>query len=373
MKNKIICMILACIMLLFFGCSAKTDTVSVTQPIEHDLKFDCAMLPLTPSEFEQYGFSLGDSCDVEFENGYTLSDVPYYDGFYVKTGNPIIVAYPGFSDIRITFNNVGIWDEARLDESMSVTVRLNTRGKYAAIQESLGQSYSDERNSYASDEQFSNFRALSGGSMKPDFVFRGASPVDNSHGRASYTDSLLKDRQIGFIIDLADSEDNIKEYMAGDDFVSSYSESLIADGRAALCDMGSDYQSDEYREKLSGGIRRMMSFDPCPVYIHCMEGKDRTGFVCMLLEALAGASYDEMLADYMTTYDNYYGISMKKTPEKYDAVADLYFNTFMEYLHGTSDLEELKKADFVPDARAYLESAGMTSTEIDSLIEIITE
>lgn len=31
-----------------------------------------------------------------------------------------------------------------------------------------------------------------------------------------------------------------------------------------------------------------------PVYIHCTEGKERTGFVCVLLEALAGASYDEI-------------------------------------------------------------------------------
>ena len=42
-----------------------------------------------------------------------------------------------------------------------------------------------------------------------------------------------------------------------------------------------------------------------PVYIHCTAGKDRTGFVCMALEALAGASYQQIGDDYIITYDNY--------------------------------------------------------------------
>ena len=41
-----------------------------------------------------------------------------------------------------------------------------------------------------------------------------------------------------------------------------------------------------------------------PCYIHCTEGKDRTGFVCLLLEALCGANYGELRDDYMTTYAN---------------------------------------------------------------------
>ena len=46
-----------------------------------------------------------------------------------------------------------------------------------------------------------------------------------------------------------------------------------------------------------------------PCLIHCVEGKDRTGFVCALMLALAGASAQEIIDDYMITYYNYYGIT----------------------------------------------------------------
>ncbi len=55
-----------------------------------------------------------------------------------------------------------------------------------------------------------------------------------------------------------------------------------------------------------------------PYYIHCLEGKDRTGYVCMVIEALCGASYEELVEDYFITYHNYYGI--EKGTSKYDLI-----------------------------------------------------
>ena len=119
-----------------------------------------------------------------------------------------------------------------------------------------------------------------------------------------------------------------------------------------------------------------------PVYIHCMEGKDRTGFVCMLIEALAGASYDEMCADYMTTYANYYGITADGTPEKYNAIVPLYFDDFAWYLYGLEygqpsdselDSSRLVSADYVQPARKYLKNCGMADDEIDQLVKTITK
>jgi len=47
-----------------------------------------------------------------------------------------------------------------------------------------------------------------------------------------------------------------------------------------------------------------------PYLVHCLEGKDRTGFVCIVLEALMSATYQEIVDDYMLTYNNYYHIDM---------------------------------------------------------------
>lgn len=283
----------------------------------------------------------------------------------------MIVAYPGNEHISITYNNAGIWDTAGLSEGDKVDIQINTKGKYSAVQEALGQVYSFDRDDYESDDEFCNFRELSGGDLKPDFLFRGASPVDNSRGRASYTDELLSEHDIQLLIDLADSEENMENYQEKEDFSSPYAEALFENGKAALLDMGSAYQSEEYQKKLIPGLRQIIDADG-PVYIHCMEGKDRTGFVCMLLEALAGASYDEMRADYMITYKNYYSVDPEKSAEKYDAITKLYFDAFLNCLCHTEDMNQILNADYVRAASEYLMAGGMSEDEISSLQKAIT-
>ena len=362
---------------LLGGTAPKLLSVNLTvsfdeTAVSKDEKFGAALLNMSQEEFEALGFCLGDSCSVTFQNGYALTDVPYFNGYYVKNGAPVIVAYPGDPYVRITLNNMGIWDSAGLQNGDRVTITLTEAGKYLAIQEALGQIYSFKREEYPSDEAFSNFRAFSAGDLKEDFLFRGASPVDNSRGRAAYVDDLLEKNGVRFVVDLADSEADIQGYFAADDFKSDYVKSLYEQGNDVLLDMSSGYTGDAYKQKVAQGLRAALDADG-PIYIHCMEGKDRTGFVCMLLEALAGASYDEMMRDYMITYENYFQVTRAETPEKYDAIVDLYFVPFMEFLHGTYVLTELQSADYSEDAAAYLRDGGMTDDEIETLLALITK
>lgn len=352
--------------------SAKLTVSEDKDAVSKDEKFGAAFLGMNQEEFESIGFRLGDSCDVVFENGYSLYDVPYYNGYYVRNGDPVIVAYPGDPYVRITLNNMGIWDAAGLKEGDGVTVTLSEAGKYSAVQEALGQIYSFDREEYPSDESFANFRSFSAGNLRENFLFRGASPVDNSRKRAPIVNDLIKENGVRFVIDLADSEENMKKYIASDDFKSEYAKELYEDGKIVLLDMGSAYMSAEYKEKVASGFRAALSSDG-PIYIHCMEGKDRTGFVCLLIEALAGASYDEMMKDYMTTYDNYFRVSKEETPEKYDAIVNLYFVPFAEFLHGTSDIAVLEKADYTEDAASYLRDGGMTDSEISDFVSLISK
>ena len=370
--KKIISAVCAAVLLLC-GCTAEQSEskVQAESTVFEDTKYGAAYVSLSQEEFEECGFTLGDSVDITFAEGESITDVPYYNGYYVKNGSPVLVAYPGFDNISITYNNLGIWESAGLSEGDTVTITLNTKGKYSAIQESLGQVYSFDRNQYTSDVQFCNFRALSGGSLKENFLYRGASPVDNSRGRASYTDGLLEENGIAFVLDLADTEEDMQSYLSGD-FHSPYTKSLYEAGNAALLGMGSSYTSDIYKQKLAAGLKQMINSDG-PVYIHCMEGKDRTGFVCMLLEALAGADYEEMRADYMITYKNYYSVDPEETPEKYEAITELYFDAFLTCLNGTEDQEELKNASYTEDAAAYLIQGGMSEDEIEQLKAMITK
>lgn len=357
---------------LLSACYKKKVVAVKNVAIGEDVKFNAAIVGIAIEDFNDRGFALGDSCDVRFSNGYEMTDVPYYNGYYVQNGQPVIVAYPSDKFIKITLNNVGIWDVAELNDSCTVDITLNTAKKYLATQEALGQSYSLDRNSYDSDESFANFRAISGGNLKENLIFRGASPVDNSRNRARYVDALLEIHEIKCVIDLADSFENIAEYTALDDFFSEYTLSLLEKGDVALLSMSSSYGSDAYKRSLVKGFEFMLSHDG-PYYIHCMEGKDRTGFVCALIEALAGASYEEMRNDYMMTYENYYKIFPDSNPEKYDAVVKLYFDSFMRCISGKDDLSAVTQDDYVSGAKSYLMSGGMSEENVNLFIGLISK
>ena len=109
-----------------------------------------------------------------------------------------------------------------------------------------------------------------------------------------------------------------------------------------------------------------------PYLIHCTEGKDRTGFMCMLIEALAGASYREIVDDYMVTYDNYYEINEVKDKVKYDLILEKNLIAMMYTVAG-DDSVDLTKADLSLLARNYLKSLGMSEESMDLLVKRITE
>ena len=135
-------------------------------------------------------------------------------------------------------------------------------------------------------------------------------------------------------------------------------------GNMACLGLGMPYRDAEFYTPLTAGLREMMNHEG-PCYIHCLEGKDRTGLVCILLKALAGADGEEIAADYMETYRNYYGI----TPgtEKYDAVLNVQFYDMYDWLCG------LGGGTPEEGAKAYLSPGGMTGEETERLISFLTD
>ena len=377
MKNSIKNKILLCASFIcasgISSCSPSKQKIElVNASISEDSKFKSATIDITITDFNALGFKLGDSCDVSFSNGYKVNDVPYFNGYYVKNGSPVIVAYPSSEYVLFTLNNVGVWDEANLNEECTITITLNEAAKYIATQEALSQTYTLKREECSSDEEFANFRSLKGGNLKENTIYRGASPFDNSRNRAKYADGLLNKNNISTIIDLADTSNEVETFFKEEDFSSTYAKNLYENNKVTCLAMGSGYMLDTYKQKVASGFRFILSND-APIYIHCLEGKDRTGFVCTLIEALMGATYVEMRDDYMQTYLNYYKINETNAKDKYDAIVSLYFDSFMECLHGSNDLETLKSADYVNDAKNYLKSGGLNEEEINSLINKFTK
>lgn len=374
-KKKIIVLSLISIFIasiVVFSFSNKPNNFSKTYAIIKDNKFGSIYLNVSNEKFIDDGFSLGDSLNVVFSNGYSLNDLPFYSGYYVRTGHNLVVAYPGYEYIAIAKSSDEIWDEVGANEGSTCTVSINEKGKFLSVQEALSQTYSNSRDDFDSDIMFSNFRCLRGGKIKDNTFYRGASPFNNEKNRAFIVDQCIKEKGIKFILDLSDSQEDISKYFNDINFKSNYAKELYKKDNVALLNLSAAYTRDTYKQSLANGLRIMLNKEK-PVYIHCVEGKDRTGFICILLEGLAGATYDELLLDYMTTYENYFGITKENNPDKYIAIVDVYFNAFINYLLNTDDKSKYSDVDFVEPCKNYLLSSGLTEEEIFELTKYICE
>lgn len=363
------------LVLLFAAASAafaQEGNGSMTFPTAENTEFGAVNIDVAHEEFEKLGAELGDSLDVYFSNGFTLEDIPYYDGFYDRVGCPAVVDYPG-TEIQIAFCfGDAMWDVSGCTAGETVTLNVREKGKYLDRQNAMATVYTDDRDDFESDEIFANFRAMAGGKLSTDTFFRGASPFDNVHHRAATADSLLKKAGVRFILNLANSEETIVSCLEEENFSSEYSALLYAGENVCALGLNMNYRSEEFMTSLAAGLREMMQHEG-PYFIHCTEGKDRTGFVCLLLEALADASYEEIEADFMKTYDAYYGITKESDSAKYEALKTLRLHDMLWWLAELPDNTDLSGRHFKEDAENYLRTAGMTDGEIIKLENFLTE
>lgn len=349
--------------------------------IEHETEFGGVYIHITIDDFNRLGFVYGDSVDIVFSNGYTMEDIPYFSGYYVPAGKPLLVAYPGYPYIKAAVNyGNDLWEEAHLTEGMNgqtlwmkadlnahdkATVKLREKGKYLDIQEARNISYTDYRKDYPSDEVFANFRMIQMGNIGENVLYRSASPCDNSHNRAPYVDELIGSAGVQCILNLADTTEKIEGYMEKDDFESLYFLGLYEKNKVVLLGLNMNYHSEEFAKSIGRGLIEMSQRNG-PYLIHCTEGKDRTGFVCMVIEALAGASYQEIVDDYMLTYANYYEIDEASQPKKYKTIKESNIDDMIEFIV-SDDSVDYKNCDLVPYVKNYLAFAGMSEEQIEAL------
>ncbi|MBQ6585513.1 MAG: tyrosine-protein phosphatase [Coriobacteriales bacterium] len=359
------------------GSSGGGERLSVTAPVHKDSSFGGVYIDVTIDEFNKLGFEYGDCVDISFSNGYQLNGIPYYNGYYVNVGDPLLVGYPGYPHVEAAVNyGSPLWDTAGLTDADSATITLVQAGAYRDVQEAFNISYGIDRDAYeGTDLQWANFRALSGGDMKPGIAYRSASPIDNEYNRVAYVDKAMRDAGVAFVLNLSDNKSEahsfVKESKAqGLDM--KYIGDLHSAGAIAYLDLSASYPTQSFAQKLVGGLELMIESDG-PYLIHCIEGKDRTGFVCALLEALCGASYDEMAADYMETFANYYGITLESDPAKYNAILHLNLDGMLRFLAGADDDVDLRTLDYQQAARDYLRWGGMSDEDIDLLVEQLTQ
>ena len=118
----------------------------------------------------------------------------------------------------------------------------------------------------------------------------------------------------------------------------------------------------EHPQRLVAAVRAIANAAPGCVVFHCAAGKDRTGLLALVLLALAGAAPEEIIADYLLSYDR-----MKQrydeigAPDQLAAVSELLasHDTTIE-ASLTSTIASLTMPD-------YLLENGLSGTELAAL------
>ncbi|MBO6168995.1 MAG: tyrosine-protein phosphatase [Bacteroidales bacterium] len=328
-------------------------------------EFGAAMLDFTETDMAEAGFTLGDIISINIDNKDIV--MPYYDGFYSRNGEYLCIAYPTYPSICFTANNTGLPEELQGLEGHAVIVRMEEKGGSINVQQALSMKYTNSRNNYSflSNAEFANARAVEAGIIANGKLHRSSSPFCNDIGRADYVSEYLRDNSVRTVLNLADTEEKILAYE-----MPSYSRSLWEDGNVILCPLKADPTAEDYNSRLIKALIELPSH-PAPYVVHCMEGKDRTGYVCALLEGLCGASYTEIVDDYLITYKNYYGKTPEKDSNVCSTLVSLRLNPCLMYYASISDEAKLPETDFVTSFSTYLLSQGMTSKQLEALIQAL--
>ena len=358
------------VMSVLTGCTDNSG-ISVEEPmlqgkISSYNEFDGAMLDFTEADMEKAGFTLGDLVSITLDDKIFVA--PYYDGYYTRSGELLVVAYPSYPSICFTACNTGLPNELRELEGHTVTLRMEERGSCLDVQTAMSLSYSNDRNNYAdiSDAQFANARAVKAGKIVSGVLHRSTTPFSNIISRCNYVSEYLEKSKVKTVLNLADTEEDILGYD-----MPPYSRSLWDEGNVILCPLKANPTADDFNNRLIAALKELPKH-PAPYVVHCMEGKDRTGYVCALLEGLCGATYEEMVADYLNTYDNFYGVTPEKDRDVCDMLVVLKLNPCLMFYAGVSDEAQLPNIDYAKAFSDFLLSHGMSRQELDALIQVLT-
>lgn len=348
--------------------------LTATAAAENIQKYGNVTLSVTCEELLAAGYAYGDVLTVSFLDK-TL-ELPLCSNYSdVDSGAAAVFARAGDTNVLVAINmgdfaaTHGVAVKTTYEDKtfswryadgvtgpVTFTLALKEAGGYYDEYVMHQLSYTNERADYPalSDAQFANFRAVTTTGMGKGVLYRTSSPVNPANNRSACADAALKQAGVTVVMNLADDADAVRSY-------EGYADSYYATTDYIALNMGVDFSAADFQAKLAEGLRYLAAH-PGVYAVHCTEGKDRAGFVAALLECLMGASCDEVVADYMVTYYNYYGV----TPDdaRYQTIAN---SNIVKSLERAFAVADLRTADLAASAAAYLRRIGMSDAELAAL------
>ena len=381
MKNlkRMLALLLAALLCAACPVLAEEAVPGVETDVADIQKYGNLVLGITGSDMLALGYEYGDVVAVtvngqtlempvgsnysDVDNGSMICRVVYDEG---ADQNAVILAI-NMGDLATT---LGLAEKTTLEEDpgfrwdytvdtpVAVAIAMQEKGGYADEYMIHQLTRSNERADYPdlSDEQYANFRNVATTGMGAGAFYRSSSPVNPELNRNHEEDEALNGAGIETVMNLADSEETMKGY---EDYPNSY----YAQREVIALNLGVDFTAADFKAGLGEGLTFLATHEG-PYLVHCTEGKDRAGFVSAVLECLMGASIDEVVADYMVTYFNYYGVT--EGSEQYDAIVR---SNIAKSLANAFGVEDVYSADLAAGAEAFLADCGLSEETIAALKE----
>lgn len=356
--------ILSILLLLLCACGTneiEKETLSVNGQIILTDDNGNADIDITNTDFLSKGFAYGDSLNIELENGYKLEDVPFLSGMYVEYGKAMVYGKANKDKVSFIQKYKSFVENSKASEQMSYTISLNEKGKYSNIENVGNLASTNNFEDYNDEVKFANFREVTVGNIKQGRLFRSASVIDNSANRVEYTSELALENGIKTIINVIDKQEEYDELLAN---LQGNSKTLIKNTTVINAPISNDYQAEKNNKMIVEGLNELISND-CPCLIHCLEGKDRVGYELAIIESLCNATYEEIVDDYMLTYDNYYGINKNSDIEKYNYIKETNIDAMLKFITNSKDLD---KVNYQEAAKIFLINYGMSEENVNALI-----
>lgn len=325
-------------------------------------KYGHVDLDITVRELLDAGYEPGDILTVTFD---TLQvDMPYFTGFYAEPLGMMLRGVESRIHASICINYGNFAETTGVTYDDKVTISLKEKGGALDVETLNSLQFSTDFSDYADEETFANFRPIAAGKTGNGKLYRSSSPVDNSNNRAKYSCDLAQAAGVVTVLNLADSHEALHAFFEDDTFASAYYRELYEKGSVLPLNLNFDIYSEDFAKNIVQGLEFLSENSP-PYLIHCMEGRDRTGFVSIIIDSLMGGKLEEIRQDYMKSYENYYGITKESDPKKYESILRINFNELMFVLTGTHDFEN---ENLKEKAEEFLLNAGMDAEKLKSLI-----
>jgi protein tyrosine/serine phosphatase len=159
-----------------------------------------------------------------------------------------------------------------------------------------------------------NFREIRMGNIAPNILYRGSHPIKDNK-QEKIISLLAAQARIAAVLNLSDTSSNIKLKSV---FAPWYNK-LFKNNRVIGLGMDFNNNSENFRKKLKKGLQFIINTEG-PWLIHCHAGVDRTGFVSIVLEALMGAALNEIINDYLQSFNSIYDSSIYGEVNKGDSL-----------------------------------------------------